>query len=172
MIKIPTERLLVRDPAIEDLAGWHKLKSDAQNMRFVEYLQTRTLEESRRDLQKAIDAAAKSNRDTYFFSVILAQTGAFIGSIGFKTEMTPAGLTGGAGWFLLPEHQGRGYASEAFRAMIPFMLNGCGIDLIDAGCKLANPASERVMQTCGMKLVRQYDDRVQYQLTKTDWETP
>jgi len=171
MIEIRTERLLVRDPVPDDLEGWHRLKSDARNMRFVEYLQTRTPEESRADLQKAMEAAAKPERDTYFFSVVLAGTGGFIGSIGFNTERKPEGLTGGAGWFLLPEHQRRGYATEAFRALIPFMFHDCCIDVIDAGCKLANPASERIMQKCGMVKIRECENgtRVQYQLTRKDY---
>jgi len=171
MIKIFTARLIIRDPVLDDLEGWHRLKSDAQNMRFVEYLQTRTLGESRADLQKAIDAASDTERDTWFFSVVLIETGEFIGSIGFKTEMKPEGLVGSAGWFVLSEHQGRGYATEAFRAMIPFMLHDCGIDLIDAGCKLANPPSEQVMQKCGMRKIRVYENgtRVQYQFKREEY---
>jgi len=172
MVKLTTERLLIRDPVPADLDSWHLLKSDAWNMRFVEQLQTRTVEESRADLRKAIDAAAEQERDIYFFSIVLAGTGEFIGSIGFRTERKAQGLTCGAGWFLLPEHQGRGYATEAFRALLPFMFRDCGIDVIDAGCKRANPASERIMQKCGMRKIRECENgtRVQYQLTREDFQ--
>ena len=171
MIKIQTKRLLIRDPVFADLNGWHRLKSDAQNMRFVEYLQTRTLEESRADLQKAVDAIEMNPRVKYFFSVVLNETGEFIGAIGFMTEAKEDGLMGGVGWFFLPEHQGKGYATEAFQAMIPFMFNDCAIDIIDAGCKLANPASERIMQKCGMKKIREYEDgtKAQYQLKRQEY---
>jgi len=170
MAAITTARLLIRDPQPADLPGWHRLHSDTQNMRFVEHLQCHSLEESRSRLHSAIDAVNTVPRAKYFFAVELLQTGAFIGSIGFMTEPIEGGLLGGVGWFLLPAYQGKGYAAEAFLALIPRMFAEWGVTLIDAGCNAANPASERVMQKGGMTLVRQYDDRLQYQLTKEDWE--
>ena len=170
MIEITTPRLTIRDHISEDLSHWHRLFSDRQNMRFVEQLQCHTIEGSRARLQSAIDAIHAVPRVKYFFAMELMQTGEFIGAIGFMTEPIEDGLLGGIGWFLLPERQGQGYAAEAFAALIPRMFGGWGVTVIDAGCNAANPASERVMLKCGMKLVRKYDDRLQYQLTKKDWE--
>jgi len=170
MVDIRTARLRVRDPAPRDLEGWHRLFSDAQNLRFVEHMRTHTLEESRARLRQAIESARESARARWFYAVELAQTGAFAGSIGFMTEPIGGGVLGGIGWFLLPEHQGKGYATEAFQALIPRMFRDWGVTLIDASCDAANRASARVMQKGGMALVWQYDGRLQYQLAKEDWE--
>jgi len=163
MIELCTERLLIRDPLLSDLPGWHQLKSDTQNLRFVEHLQTHSLAESRTDLQRAVDAAHNPRRAKWFFTAELMQTREFIGTIGFMTEPIEKGLLGGIGWFLLPAHQGRGYATEAFRALILFMF-AHGVTVIDAGCNAANGASERVMQKGGMRLVRREAERLTYQL--------
>jgi len=172
MTQVTSPRLLIRDWLPADLPHWHRLFSDAQNMCYVEHLQCHSLEESRTRLQSVIDAASKSPRVKYFFAVELAQTGEFVGNIGFMTERKNNDLFGNMGWFWLPEHQGYGYASEAFAALIPCMFNDWGVTVIDAGCNVTNRASERLMQKCGMKFVRQHDDRLNYQLTKTDWENP
>ena len=170
MVEVVTARLLVRDPLPEDLPGWHRLHSDTQNMRFVEHMWTRTPEESRARLQSAMDAVLAVPRVKYFFTAALRQTGEFAGCIGFMAEPAGNNLRGNIGWFLLPEQQGKGYASEAFLALIPHMFTDWGITLIDAGCNAANTASARVMQKGGMALVRQEGGRLQYQLRKTDWE--
>ena len=167
MIELCTERLLIRDPLPNDLPGWHRLKSDTQNLRFVKHQQTHSLAESRADLQSAVDAAHSPRRVKWFFTVELMQTRVFIGTIGFMTEPTEGGLLGGIGWFLLPAHQGRGYATEAFRALIPFIF-AHGVTVIDAGCNAANGTSERVMQKGGMRLVRRKGEWLTYQLGLTE----
>ncbi|MCL1952498.1 MAG: GNAT family N-acetyltransferase [Oscillospiraceae bacterium] len=165
-----TARLCVRDPKPADLEGWHRLFSDTRNMRFLEHLQTHSPEESRASLQSAIDAAHTTPRVKYFFAVELRRTGELIGSIGFMTEQVGNDMLGGVGWFLLPEYQGRGYATEAFRALIPRMFDDWGVTLVDAGCDAANPASERVMRKGGLALTKRDGNRLQYQLSKKDWE--
>ncbi|MCL2531709.1 MAG: GNAT family N-acetyltransferase [Oscillospiraceae bacterium] len=169
MIEVKTPRLIIRDWQPSDHAHWHRLFSNTQNMRFVEHLQCHTLEESRKHLQGTIDAIQESPRIKYFFAMQLRDTSEFIGNIGFMTELKAGVLWGNMGWFLLPEHQGYGYAAEAFAALIPRMFEEWGVAVIDAGCNIANKASECIMQACGMKLVQQYDDRLNYQLKKEDW---
>jgi len=170
MIRITTPRLHIRDWLPADLPHWHRLFSDTQNMCFVEHLQCHSLAESRKHLQSAVDAASDTPRVKYFFALELRSTNEFIGSIGFMTEQKGDDLWGNVGWFLFPEHQGHGYVSEAFATLIPRMFEDWGVAVIDAGCNAANKASERIMQKCGMALVRQHDDRLDYQLKKEDWE--
>jgi len=169
MIEVTAPRLIIRDWRPADLAHWHRLFSNTQNMRFVEHVQCHTLEESRKRLQTAIDATQDSPRVKYFFAIELRDTSEFIGNIGFMTEQKADGLWANVGWFLLPEHQGHGYAAEAFAALIPRMFEDWGVGVIDAGCNMSNKASECIMRACGMKFVRQHDDRLDYQLKKEDW---
>ena len=172
MIEITTTRLRIRDHLPRDLEELHRLRSDTHNLRFVEHMQSHSYEESQTKLQRSIEAAGEYPRTTWFFVAELLQTDEFIGTIGFVTEPMDGGLLGGIGWFLLPEFQGKGYATEAFLALIPRMFADWGVTLIDAGCDAANRASERVMQKAGMTLVRRDGERLGYQLRKEDWETP
>lgn len=175
MIEIRTPRLTVRDPLPCDLEGWHRLKSDPENMRFVPYLQTHSLEESRDDLQNAVEAAKDVPRTTCFFSVVENESGAFLGTLGFRTKALPeGGLSGVAGWFFLPEVQGKGCATEAFCALLPRMFGDWGVAMVEASCYKANRASERVMQKAGLRYMFDYGEpgqrRAQYQLTKEEFE--
>lgn len=54
------------------------------------------------------------------------------------------------GWFVDPEFQGRGFASEALSAVIP-ELYADGFKVIKAGAFIENAASIRVMRKCGMR---------------------
>ena len=170
MIDFTTARLRIRDHSPADLEDRHRLWSDTQNLRFVESMQSHSLEESRAELQQAIDAAHENPRVKWFFAVELAQTGEYIGEIGFSKEPKEDNMQGGAGWFFFPEYQGKGYATEAFRALIPRMFTDWGVTRIHAGCNPANRASERVMQKGGLKLVKREGERLQYELKKEEWE--
>jgi len=163
---IITPQLTIRDPIFADLPGWHQLFSNKHNMHFVPQLQTTCMKESRTNLQNTIDAASITPREKYFFTVELTQTGEFLGSIGFTVYEKENGREGSLGWFFLPEHHGRGYATQALLALIPHMFEHWGITHATAGCNIENQASERVMQKAGMAFVRRHDNRVEYQLMR------
>jgi len=55
------------------------------------------------------------------------------------------------GWAIHPDYTGRGYASEAARALIEFGFAKLGANRICANCNDANLASEKVMQKAGMQ---------------------
>lgn len=54
------------------------------------------------------------------------------------------------GWVLHPQHTGKGFASEASRALIDFGFKELGANRICANCNDANIASEKVMARIGM----------------------
>ena len=73
--------------------------------------------------------------------------GALIGMI------NDCGIRGTAvelGYFLSPEHWGRGYATEALRAVTEELFR-IGCESITAGYFEGNEASRRVMEKCGMR---------------------
>ena len=76
----------------------------------------------------------------------------FIGSVGlahvpFEAHFTPCVETG---WRLLPEHWGRGYATEAAAAALAFGFDTLGLAEIVAFTVPANGPSRRVMERLGM----------------------
>jgi len=176
MIRLVTERLIVRDPLPTDIEDWHRLLSDSETMYYLQDIMTRSLGESRENLNAAVLEAQNPDRAKYFFAVEEKDTGAFIGTVGYTvTQNTPVGKLADAGYFLLPEYHGHGYATEAFREVIRYAFQDGGVYRISAGCIKENQRSERVMQKCGLvkeaerKAYVWHDgrrkDRAEYQLT-------
>lgn len=55
------------------------------------------------------------------------------------------------GWVLDPTRTGRGYATEAVRALVRHGFEGLGVRRVTANCFLANDASWRLMERVGMR---------------------
>ena len=67
MIKLFTERLIIRDLEINDLENHNKLLSDKNVMYYLQDIQTNNLEESKKNLNNAINDQNKKERKYYFF---------------------------------------------------------------------------------------------------------
>ena len=180
MIRLTTERLIVRDPSSTDFEDWHRLMSDPYTMYYLQNIMTRSAEESRLNLDDAIAEAHNPDRKKYFFTVEDKATGMFIGTVGYTaTQTTPVGIIAHAGYFILPEYHGRGYTTEAFREIIRFAFVDGDVFRLETGCFRENGASERVMIKCGMikeadrKAAAWHDgrmkDRVNYRLLREEW---
>lgn len=79
-------------------------------------------------------------------------------------SMPQHGKRGGApleiGWRLVPEHNGKGYASEAAKAIVDYAVERVGASYLVAVADPENIASQRVMKRLGMSykaLERHYD---------------
>ena len=180
MIRLCTERLIIREPRMSDLENWHRLLSDADTMYYLQDIMTRTYEESVRNLENAVAETQKAERTGYFLVIEEKETGVFIGSIGYTVmECTPMGKLVHLGYFILPEYHGRGCMTEALRELLRYAFEDGGVYRISTGCLSENRGSERVMQKCG--LVKEADrkafvwhdgrmkDRVEYRLLKEEW---
>jgi RimJ/RimL family protein N-acetyltransferase len=53
-------------------------------------------------------------------------------------------------WIAVP-HWGHGYATEAVRALIDHAFGELGYDALQAGARVSNPASRRVLEKCGFQ---------------------
>ena len=77
--------------------------------------------------------------------------------IGVMNDTDIDGKTIEMGYALHPDHYNKGYATEAFGAMIAHLFE-CGFDTVLAAAFEENPASLRVMQKCGMHLIEKTED--------------
>jgi ribosomal-protein-alanine N-acetyltransferase len=142
-------RVLVREHVESDLEAFHAWRGDRGVMQFLSW-SSRSLEESRASLAEAIAEQSRPDRTRYYFAVVRRDGGAIAGDVGLDLRgMEEAGL----GWFLLPEHQGLGLATEAARLLIRFGFETLGLRALVASCDAENRRSEHVMQQCGMSQV-------------------
>ena len=181
MIKLFTERLLIREHQIEDLEEHHELFSDDISMKYLPEIKTNTLDESRKDLMEAINEINSENRKLYFFRIENRNTNEYIGEIGYTVEQeTPVGKVVGLGYFIKEKFWGKGYTTEAVKRIIEFAFMENNVYRISTGCLKENIGSEKIMIKCGLIKegeLKEYQlhenklkDRVLYRLLKNEWK--
>lgn len=96
--------------------------------------------------------------------IIRKADGLVIGDIGLDGRPGPGVATGGYG--LVPSAWGRGFATEALRALIARTFEHPGIRRIEADTGVTNIASRRVMEKAGMHLEREADGLLYFALER------
>ena len=179
MLEIQTKRLIIRDHIEQDLDTMHTLLSNPVAMYYLEDIKTNTVEETKQNLQTAIDEIGMEDRTKYFFR-IEDKNNRYIGEIGFTVRLdTPAGRVVELGYFILPEFWGQGYTTEAAKAVIRYAFQEAKVIKLEVGCIKDNIGSERVMQKLDMIKEADYTmrvwhnnsfkDRVEYRFTREEW---
>jgi len=82
------------------------------------------------------------------FAVTLAGEGTLIG--GVRLRIDPGHARGELGFWVAKHYWGRGYATEAARAVIEYGFSVLGLHRVHGMHFSRNPASGRVMEKCGM----------------------
>jgi len=146
MMKIETDRLVLRDYQPGDLHDMHRLWSDRAAMYYLDDIATDTIEETAASLE-----ASMANADGRYFC-ICDKDGRFMGGVGYTiTDVAPPGKVVHMGYMLLPEYQGHGFMTEAVRVAIDFAFGRDGCIRITTGCHAENEASWRVMEKVGFR---------------------
>ncbi|HUS31256.1 MAG TPA: GNAT family N-acetyltransferase [Kofleriaceae bacterium] len=121
IVRVPvleTERLVLRGPRLADFAdsfGMWRLPEVNKHIGG----KPRTEEDSWSRLQRYVGHWALLGFGMWM--VREKSSGAYVGEVGFmdnRREMTPAFTAVEVGWVLMPQHHGKGYATEAMRAAL------------------------------------------------------
>ena len=139
---LETERLVLRAPRLEDVKAVAMLANDrriAENTARIPHPYR---------LADADDFIATANLGTETVFLITLRSGAVIGACGFtQVDRHPPEI----GYWLGVKHWGKGYATEAVRAMIDHIFTDLGDEAINAAARVTNPASRRVLEKCGFQ---------------------
>lgn len=113
------------------------------------------------------------------WGIIHKELGKLIGTIGYHVWSLPNGF-GEVGYALSKDFWNKGYTTEAFEEVIKFGFERLKLNRVEATCKLANTASEKVMLKCGLSyegILRkrlfaksEYHDLKLYSLLRNEWE--
>jgi ribosomal-protein-alanine N-acetyltransferase len=150
-------------------------------MYYLQDIQTHSFEESKSNLEFAIEQINIPARENYFFRIEELDGKEHVGEIGYTvTDFTPMGKLVHLGYFIYKKFWGIGYVTEAVREIMRFAFEENDVYRITSGCILDNIGSERVMQKCGMSHEAMFikkvwhDDRmknrVEYRMLKEEWE--
>jgi RimJ/RimL family protein N-acetyltransferase len=119
-------------------------------------------------------ATTKPGRD---FAVVAKESGELIGAIMLNLNEQHRRAT--LGYWCALSHWGRGYTTEAVRAVIGYGFEYLAVNRIYAECHGDNPASFRVLEKAGMTLegrLRQHSfrlgriaDKLQFGILRDEW---
>jgi RimJ/RimL family protein N-acetyltransferase len=91
------------------------------------------------------------------FSAVERGSGSVVGGCAFKGPPDADGVVE-VSYGTNPDYRGRGYATEAARALTKFALASGRVRLVRAHSRLDNTASARVLEKCGFRRVGQVTD--------------
>ena len=152
-LPIETERLTIRPLRIEDADELHELYSDVEAMRFLTSSPPATVAESRAWVQSKIELFERDD-GLSLWAAVARDTGAVVGDVGLQWE-TYDGRVVDLGCRLIRRHWGRGYASEASRAVLSAGFRELGVDRICAATHVDNARARRVLEALGGRRERE-----------------
>lgn len=147
-MKIKTERLTLIPLAPEHLHTAYAYSSDPENTKYMMFLPVDSIDETRKFIEDSQAELRKAVPGYYEFAVLLGNK--HIGGVNLYFDTAPD--IGELGWLLLPGYQGRGYATEAARALLVWGHEHLGVNHFIAHCDAENLASQSVMRKLGMTL--------------------
>jgi ribosomal-protein-alanine N-acetyltransferase len=146
-VELTTPRLHLRPFTAADHDAIHAVYTDPEVMRYVGHGAHRTMAETHRALRVYADILAAHGYS--FVAVVERQTGALVGDAG----LNPLGGRGPdieLGYTVARGAWGRGYATEAARALVDHAFGRLGVPRVVAQVEPANAGSRRVLQKLGM----------------------
>jgi RimJ/RimL family protein N-acetyltransferase len=139
---LETERLILRAPRLEDAKAMAQLANDrriAENATRIPHPYK---------LADAEAFIAQVNKGDGELALLITLDDEPIGACGLSQLEGPAP---DLGFWLGAPYWGNNYATEAARAVIDHAFSELGYEALQAGARVTNPASRRVLEKCGFQ---------------------
>jgi RimJ/RimL family protein N-acetyltransferase len=147
-VALETPRLALRELRDSDFERIHAYASDHEVVRYLDWGPS-SVEDTTQFLALVRDARTTTPRTAYHLAIALRTDDRAVGTC--RIEIRDAvRQTGDLGYVLDRAHWGRGYATEASRALLAFGFERLGLHRIWATCDVRNAASSRVLEKLGM----------------------
>jgi len=140
---LKTERLTLRQLAINDDKEIFALRSDEQVNKYIDREPSKTIEDARNFINKISESVRKN--ESHYWVITLTNSNNFVGTIclfNFSIEKDQAEI----GYELLPAFHGQGIMQEAIPKVIAFAFDVLGLKSIEAYSHLENKSSIRLLE--------------------------
>ena len=148
-MEIETPRLILREFTPEDFADVHAYASRTDTVRYTDW-GPNTQAQTREFLDRKIVRRNEQPRMTWDLAAQSRAAGRVIGTVSI-TITRESHREAEVGYVFHPDHWGRGYATEATRALLAFGFGELKLHRIYATCDPKNRASARVLEKAGMR---------------------
>ncbi len=176
-MRIETERLVLRDFVPADLPAYIAMQSDPRWLEHYEW-DVRDPSDVEALLEMFLGFQRADPRIKFQLAVTLDDE--LIGSCGMRTD-APGATQGDIGYELAADHWGKGYATEAARAMVDYGFRELGLHRVWSWCNADNERSAAVLTRVGMTLEGRkretqffkgrWHDELIFGLLKDEWPT-
>jgi len=177
-MQLNTERLILRDFTENDWPAVLAYQREPLYLRYNTWTD-RTPEDVQSFVQMFLDHQQQKPRTKFQLAVVLKSSGELIGNCGIRKK-TPETHEADIGYEFAPQHWGKGYATEAARAIVHFGFSELGLHRVSAECVADNVGSAHVLEKLGMKMEgrlrhKQYYkdrwwDRLLFAVLKDEWK--
>jgi len=151
MVRVETERLLLRDHEPQDLESFCEIESDPE-YRWPQPVHPRA------ELERSFREAWLPPKAMGLLATVFKPDGHYIGRCGLYPFRTDDGVLvpheASIAFYLARPYWGRGLATEAGRALVAHGCGELGLRRFHAGVNAENGASRRVVEKLGFRLVR------------------
>jgi RimJ/RimL family protein N-acetyltransferase len=156
--ELVTERLRLRRSVAADAPTISTYRSDPDVHRFQGWERT-DVEAVRAEVEEMADRAPGAAGGWVQLTVVEAATGHIVGDVGMSPVDDEPGVIK-VGYTIAPASQGRGYATEAVRALVAYAFDALDAEVVRMHASADNAASIRVAEKAGLRFVerRQYRD--------------
>ena len=175
-----TERLRLREIETTDADAMYVWHVDP---RYLEHypVERMSIQDTRDLVERFIGWQRELPRWRWQLALELRESGVLIGSCGVRRTTVDA-TTADVGYELNPEVWGRGYATEALRAMVEFAFADLGLSELNARSVDTNARSIRLLESLGFSHAlslspgrgrdgRFWPERSEYQLPRDRWRS-
>jgi RimJ/RimL family protein N-acetyltransferase len=164
---VETERLVLRPFVADDLDALFAMQSRPDVARHL-YWDARNEEEVRTALEtKLASVGIHTEGDVLALAAVLKGTNEVVGD--FILQLTSEEHQAGEiGFIVHPDHQGRGYATEAARVFLRIAFEDLQLHRVTGRVEARNAASGRVLEKLGM---RQEAHLVENEFVKGKWQS-
>lgn len=146
---IKTQRLIIRRHVPQDFEPMRSFFSDEEATRFLDMTPEQKTEEAIHALLDDVIGSYDSGEPIFAMAIVEKEGGRFVGSCGMAPEdLDPREIQ--IFYVILPEFQGRGFASEAAAGLVERAFSKLGVDRLFASMAAENVASVKVAEKLGM----------------------
>lgn len=176
-VQFETERLLLRLCRLEDAEDVFAYAKDPEVGPNAGWQPHQSIEETRKILSMWID-----NKEL-IFAIVLKETGKVIGTLGIEEDGVRHNVPGvrSLGYVLSREYWGKGYMTEAVKAVIAYAFDVLRLELLSVNHYPYNLRSKRVIEKCGFhyegtlrRATKVFDGKILdhccYSMTKEEYE--
>ena len=177
--RIETERLVLRVRTVADAEDIYTYASLPEVSYPAGFPPVKTLEDEIYYLEHILPERNQKDNLPAGYGIVVKGTDKIIGSVDFNHRHEDDVLE--IGYTLHPDYWGRGYVTEATRALIDLGFKELGLHKIELVCFGYNVQSQRVAEKLGFTLEARIRDRkdaqgnrcddLRYGLLKSEWET-